>query len=117
MAIQFMWIAARPFSRQFRSVPSFGIGSSAELEMLRNEHFLPRNNGNHSESILRNFFGTKFHSQPYLDHVPFPLSICVVYFYDIFANLLLSLLVCSRSLISMLISDYHLQEMLNVTSH
>jgi hypothetical protein len=29
--------------RLFRSVPSFGIGSSAELGMPRNEHFLPRN--------------------------------------------------------------------------
>jgi hypothetical protein len=47
------------------SVPSFGIGSSAELGMPRNEHFLPRNNGNRSESIPRNFFGTKFRSQPY----------------------------------------------------
>ncbi len=55
------------FSRNsvpFCSVPSFGIGSSAELGMPRNEHFLPRNNGNHSESIPRNFFGTKFRSQP-----------------------------------------------------
>ncbi len=33
--------------------------------MPRNECFLPRNNGNHSESIPRNFFGTKFRSQPY----------------------------------------------------
>jgi hypothetical protein len=48
----------------FRSVPSFGIGSSAELGMPRNECFLPRNNGNRSESIPRNFFGTKFRSQP-----------------------------------------------------
>ena len=59
----------------FRSVPSFGIGSSAELGMPRNECFLPRNNGNHSESIPRNFFGTKFRSQPYwcflLIHYPF----------------------------------------------
>jgi hypothetical protein len=39
----------------FRSVPSFGIGSSAELGMLRNEQFLPRNNGSCSESIPRNF--------------------------------------------------------------
>jgi hypothetical protein len=28
--------------------------------MPRNEHFLPRNNGNHSEYFQRNFFGTKF---------------------------------------------------------
>ncbi len=55
----------RPFSRKFRSVPSFGISSSAELGMPRNEHFLPRNNGNRSESIPRNFFGTIFRSQPY----------------------------------------------------
>ncbi len=50
---------------EFRSVPSFGIGSSAELGMPRNKHFLPRNNGSCSESIPRNFFGTKFRSQPY----------------------------------------------------
>jgi hypothetical protein len=49
----------------FRFVPSFGTGSSTELGMPRNEYFLPRNNGNRSESILRNFFGTKFRSQPY----------------------------------------------------
>ncbi len=36
----------------FRSIPSFGIGYSAELGMPRNECFLPRNNGNHSESII-----------------------------------------------------------------
>ena len=35
--------------------------------MPRNEHFLPQNNGNHSESIPRNFFGTIFRSQPYLN--------------------------------------------------
>jgi hypothetical protein len=53
------------FSAEFHSVPSFGIGSSEELGMPRNECFLPRNNGNHSESIPWNFFGTKFRSQPY----------------------------------------------------
>jgi hypothetical protein len=42
----------------FRSVPSFEISSSAELEMPQNYHFLPRNNGYQSESIPRNFFGT-----------------------------------------------------------
>ncbi len=31
----------------------------------RNEHFLPRNDKNHSESILCNYFGTKFRCQPY----------------------------------------------------
>jgi hypothetical protein len=59
------------FSRNsvpFCSVPSFGIGSSAELGMPRNGHFLPRNNGIRSESIPRNFFGTKFRSQPYCEH-------------------------------------------------
>jgi len=50
----------------FRSVPSFGIGSSAELGMPRNEYFVPRNNGIRSESIPRNFFGTKFLSKPYV---------------------------------------------------
>ncbi len=49
----------------FRSVPSFGIDSSVNLGMPRNEHFFPRNNGNHFESIPRNFFGTKFRCQPY----------------------------------------------------
>ncbi len=48
----------------FRSVPNFGIGYSAELGMPRNEGFLPRNNGNRSESIPRNFFGTKYRSRP-----------------------------------------------------
>ncbi len=52
------------FFAEFRFVPSFGIGSSVELGMPRNEHFLPRNNGTRSESIPRNFFGTKFRSQP-----------------------------------------------------
>ena len=54
------------FSAEFRSAPSFGMGSSAELGMPRKEHFLPRNSGNRSESIPRNFFGTKFRSQPYV---------------------------------------------------
>ncbi len=49
----------------FSSVPSLEIYSSVNLGMPRNEHFLPRNNGNHSESIPRNFFGTKFPCQPY----------------------------------------------------
>jgi hypothetical protein len=44
----------------FSSVPSLVIDSSVNLGMPRNEHFLPRNNGSHSESIPRNFFGTKF---------------------------------------------------------
>jgi hypothetical protein len=48
----------------FRSVPSFGIGSSAELGMPRNEYFLQQNSGNRSVSIPRNFFRTKFRSQP-----------------------------------------------------
>ncbi len=52
------------FVKLIYSVPSFGIGSSAELGMPRNECFLPRNNGNSSEPIPRNFFGTKFRSQP-----------------------------------------------------
>jgi hypothetical protein len=45
------------FSRNsvpFHSVTSFGNGSSAELRMPPNEHFLPRNNGNRSWSIPRN---------------------------------------------------------------
>jgi hypothetical protein len=52
------------FFMSLRSVPSFGIDSSLNLGMPRNEHFLPRNNGNHSESIPRNLFGTKFRCQP-----------------------------------------------------
>jgi hypothetical protein len=48
------------FFMSFRSVPSFGIDSSANLGMPGNGHFLPRDNGNHSEFIPRNFFGTKF---------------------------------------------------------
>jgi hypothetical protein len=38
--------------------------SVLSLGMPWNEHFLQRNNGNHSESIPQNFFGTKFHCQP-----------------------------------------------------
>jgi hypothetical protein len=48
----------------FSSVPSLGIDSSVSLGIHRNEHFLPLNNGSHSESIPRNFFGTKFCCQP-----------------------------------------------------
>ena len=52
------------FFMPFPSVPSFGIESSLNLGMPPNEHFLSRNNGSCSESILRNFFGTKFRFQP-----------------------------------------------------
>jgi hypothetical protein len=63
--VELLWLFCKTyFSAEFRSVPIFGIGSSAEIGMPRNEQFLPRNNGNHSESIPRNFFGTKFRSQP-----------------------------------------------------
>jgi hypothetical protein len=48
----------------FHSVLSFGIYSSVDLGMPQNEYFLLRNNENRSESILWNFFGTKFRSQP-----------------------------------------------------
>jgi len=48
------------FFMPFSSVPSLGIDSSVNLGMPRNEHFLPRNNGNRSECIPRNFFGKKF---------------------------------------------------------
>jgi hypothetical protein len=48
----------------FPSVLSFGIGSSVNFGMPQNEHFLPRNNESCSESIPRNFFGTKFRCQP-----------------------------------------------------
>jgi hypothetical protein len=41
------------FFMLFRSVPSFGTDSSGKP---RNVHFLPRNNGNRSESFPRNFF-------------------------------------------------------------
>ncbi len=51
--------------------------------MLRNDPFLPRNNGNHSESIPRNFFGTKFRSQPYLQlSLNFDVSIHVQTHYN-----------------------------------
>jgi hypothetical protein len=53
------------FFMPFPSVPIFGIDSSVNLGMPRNEHFLPRNNGSCSESIPRNFSGTKFHCKPY----------------------------------------------------
>jgi hypothetical protein len=51
----------------FPSIPSFGIDYSVNFGMPRNnEHFLPRNNGSCcSESIPRNFFGTKLRCQPY----------------------------------------------------
>ncbi len=58
----------------FHFVSSFGIGSSVELGMPQNECFLPRNSGNHSESIPRNFFGKKFRSQPYLYWLTYPLT-------------------------------------------
>jgi hypothetical protein len=48
-------------STEFRFFPSFGIVSSAELGMP----ILPRKNGNRSESIPLNFFGTEFRSHPY----------------------------------------------------
>ncbi len=49
---------------EFRSVPSYGMDSSEILGITRNEHFIPRNNEHRSESIPRNFFGTKFRWQP-----------------------------------------------------
>jgi hypothetical protein len=52
------------FFMPFPSVLSFGIDSSVNLEMPRNEHFLPQNSGSCSESIPRNFFGWKFRCQP-----------------------------------------------------
>ncbi len=48
----------------FPSIPNFRMGSSAELGMSWNDQFLLRNDGNHSESITRNFFRRKFCSQP-----------------------------------------------------
>ncbi len=45
--------------------PDPDLHQSVNLGMPRNEHFLPRNNGSHSESIPRNLFGTKFRCQPY----------------------------------------------------
>jgi hypothetical protein len=53
------------FFMSFRSVPSFESDSSVNLGMPQNDHFLPRNKGNHSEPISRNFFGTKFRCLPY----------------------------------------------------
>ncbi len=47
-------------SVQFRIVLSYGMDSSEILGMIRNEHFIPQNNKNGSESIPRNFFWTKF---------------------------------------------------------
>ncbi len=52
------------FFMPFHSVSGFGIDSSINFGMPRNEHFLPRNNGSCSESIPRNFFGKKFRCQP-----------------------------------------------------
>ncbi len=52
------------FSAEFHSVPSFGIGSSVELRMPRNDCFQSRNNGNRLSLFRGIFFGTKFRSQP-----------------------------------------------------
>ena len=52
----------------FRSISSFGIGFSAEFDIPEIEHFLLRNNRNRSESILENFFRTKFLSKPIAFH-------------------------------------------------
>jgi hypothetical protein len=46
------------------SVPSLGIDSSINLGMPQNEHFLPRNNGSHSESIPRIFSVRNFIASP-----------------------------------------------------
>ncbi len=57
-------IEANSWKSVLNHIASFGIGSSPELGMPRNEHFLSRNNGNRAESIPWNFFGMKFRSQP-----------------------------------------------------
>jgi hypothetical protein len=49
----------------FRTVPQRRKMLGISFRKARNELFLPRNNGSHSESIPRNFFGTKFRCQPY----------------------------------------------------
>jgi hypothetical protein len=54
----------------FCFVPSYGMNSSEILGITRNEHFIPRNNENRSESIPQNFFGTKFRWQPYVVALP-----------------------------------------------
>ncbi len=64
------------FFMSFRSVPSFGIDSSVNLGMPRNDHFLPRNNRNHSEYILRNFFERKSVANPISD---IPISLLCSY--------------------------------------
>jgi hypothetical protein len=51
------------FFMPFSSVLFLGTDSSVNLRMPLNEHFLPRNNGSHSESIPRNFF---------LNEIPLP---------------------------------------------
>ncbi len=45
-------------SVSFCSIPSFGMGSSEELGLPRNEHFLPRNNGNDT-SLFRGMFSER----------------------------------------------------------
>jgi hypothetical protein len=53
--------------------------------MPRNECFLPRNNGNCSESLPRNFFGTKFRSQHWREKQ----AVCGPFFPTIrFANII-----------------------------
>jgi hypothetical protein len=51
---------------ELRSIPRYGLDSSEILGITRNEQFIQGNNKNLSESIPRNFFGTKLRWQPYL---------------------------------------------------
>jgi hypothetical protein len=58
MSIMFAWarfFVKLIFSCHFSSVPSLGNDSSLNLGMPRNELFLPRNNGSHSEYIRGTF--------------------------------------------------------------
>ncbi len=59
----------RLFRRTENSRNSFrtlrGRENNSEFRSQFGMHFLPRNNGNRSESIPRSFFGTKFRSQNY----------------------------------------------------
>ncbi len=49
------------FFMPFSFVPSLGIDSSVNLEMPRNDHFLPQNNGSHSKIPLPTLIQRVYH--------------------------------------------------------
>jgi hypothetical protein len=62
---QLLLAASLNFNILWNSVPfrfdlSYKMDSSEILGITQNQHFIPRNDKNRSESIPRKFFGTKF---------------------------------------------------------